>query len=82
MGWAKEMYSGLDNLHRTYKLHQTFFSLTLDDTSIEDYYARFRNVCQELDLAELVSTNISVMQKQHKSMPSGFDFLVLRRCPP
>ena len=65
---AKEMYSRLDNLNRIYELHQTFFSLTLDDTSLEDYYALFCSVCQELDLAEPVSTDISVMQKQRESM--------------
>ena len=36
---AKEAYSRLDNLRRTYELHQIFFrmSLTLDDMSLEDY---------------------------------------------
>ncbi|GFZ13190.1 hypothetical protein Acr_23g0015750 [Actinidia rufa] len=33
----------------------------LDDTSLEDYYSRFRSVCEELDLAQLVSTDISSM---------------------
>ena len=35
---VKEMYSRLDNLCRTYELHHTFFSLTLNDMSLEDYY--------------------------------------------
>ena len=81
---AKEMYSRLNNLHRIYELHKTFFSLTLDYTSLEDYYARFHSVCQELDLAEPVSIDISVMQKQRESMrvahflsglPSSFDYV-------
>ena len=65
---ANEMFSGLDNLHHTYELHHKFFYLTLDDMSLEDYYARFRSVCQKLDLADPVSTGISVMQKQRESM--------------
>ena len=93
---ANEMYLKLDNLRRTYELHQTFFSLTIDDASLEDYYVRFRSVCEELDLAKLVSTDISVMQKQPESMHvacflSGLlpiltlivlSFLVLRNFPP
>ncbi|GFZ09696.1 hypothetical protein Acr_21g0002950 [Actinidia rufa] len=59
---TNEMYSGMDNLHRTYELHQTFFSLTLDYMSLKDYYARFRGMYEELDLAKTISTNISVMQ--------------------
>ena len=65
---AKKMYARLDNLRRTYELHQTFLSLTLDDMSFEDYYARFHSVCQELDLAKLVLIDISVMQKLRESM--------------
>ena len=64
--------------------------------SLEDYYAKFRVVCQELDLAEPVSTDISEMQKQHESMRVActlklvylpvltlfvLSFLVLRTCP-
>ncbi|GFY89735.1 hypothetical protein Acr_06g0016750 [Actinidia rufa] len=65
---GNEMFSGLDNLHHTYELHQIFFYLTLDNMSLKDYYARFRSVCQKLDLANPVSTDISVMQKRHESM--------------
>ncbi|GFS45070.1 hypothetical protein Acr_00g0093950 [Actinidia rufa] len=49
---TKERYSRLDNLRRTYEFHKTLFSHTLKDISLEDYYARFGSVCQELDLNE------------------------------
>ena len=39
------MYSGVDNLRRTYDLHHQFFSLSLSTGSLEDYYARFRGIC-------------------------------------
>ena len=76
------MYVGIYNLSCTYELHQTFFSLAFNGTSLEDYYAKFHRVCEELDLAEPVSTDISVMQKHRESMcvarflfgmPSRFD---------
>ena len=38
---AKEMFSSISNLWRTYDLHQTFFPLTFGDMSLEDYYGRF-----------------------------------------
>ncbi|GFZ18600.1 hypothetical protein Acr_27g0003390 [Actinidia rufa] len=81
---AKDKYSRLDNLRRTYELHQTFISLTLEDMSLEDYYARFRSVCDELDLAKPFLIDISVMQKQRESMciacflsglPYSFDYV-------
>ena len=46
-------------MHRTYDLHQTFFSLIIDNMSLEDYYAK---------LAEPISTYISVIQKQCQSI--------------
>ena len=96
VGWAKEMYAGLDNLRRTYELHQTFFSLILDDMTLEDYYTRFCSVFEEFDLVDPVSIDISLLQKQHESMCvarflSGLlptltlfvlSFFVLRSCPP
>ena len=41
---AKEMFFGTGNLRRTYDLHQAFFSLSLDDMSLEDFYGKLRGI--------------------------------------
>ena len=45
---AKELYSSVINLKRIYDLHQNYFSLSLSDFSLEDYYNKFKGVCEEL----------------------------------
>ena len=45
---VKELYSGVNNLKRIYDLHQNYFSLSLSDFSLEDYYNKFKGVCEEL----------------------------------
>ncbi|PSR88366.1 Protein of unknown function DUF1664 protein [Actinidia chinensis var. chinensis] len=73
----------LEHVPEALALHQTFFSLTLDDMGIEDSYARFHR-CEELDFVESILTDISVMQKQREfmrvayflfAMPSNFDYV-------
>lgn len=64
----REMFSGVDNLRRTYDLHQSFFSLAMDGSSLEDFYGRFRAVCDELDMAEPVTADVTVMRRQRDSM--------------
>ena len=76
------MFSGVGNLRCTYDLHQTFFSLTLPDMSLEEYYGRFRLVCEEIRLSGPISSDIAAMEWQRESMwvtrflfglPSFFD---------
>ena len=47
---AKELYSGVNNLKQIYDLHQNYFSLSLSDMSLEDYYNKFRGVWEELNI--------------------------------
>ena len=51
-----EMFSGVGNLKRTYDLHHAFFSLSIDDMSLEDFYGKFRSICKEIDLRRSVCT--------------------------
>lgn len=43
------MYSGVNNLHHRYDLHQSFFSISQGDLSLVAYFARFRGICEELN---------------------------------
>ncbi|XP_058223032.1 uncharacterized protein LOC131332754 [Rhododendron vialii] len=65
---AKELYSGVDNLCRTYDLHQSFFNISQGDDSFEDYYATFRRICNELDICEPLSADIQVIRCQRECM--------------
>ncbi|GFY98224.1 hypothetical protein Acr_12g0007650 [Actinidia rufa] len=56
--------------------------LSLGDMSLEDYYGRFRAVCEEIDYSESISSDIVVMQRERESiwvacflydLPSSFD---------
>ena len=47
---AKELYSGVNNLKWIYDFHQNYFSLSLSDMSLEDYYNKFKGVCEELNI--------------------------------
>ena len=61
---AKELYSGVNNLKRIYDLHQAYFSLTLNDVSLEDYYNKFKGICEELNIYQPISSNFKTMKKQ------------------
>ena len=39
---AKKLYSGVNNLKRIYDLHQNYFSLSLSDMPLEEYYNKLR----------------------------------------
>ena len=43
-------------------------SLSFDDLSLEAFYGKFRSICEEIDLSEPISLDISEMMQQHKSM--------------
>ena len=47
---AKELYSSVNNLKQIYDLHQNYFSLSLSDLSLADYYNKFRDVWEELNI--------------------------------
>lgn len=66
--WKQELFSGLNNLRRTYDLHETFFSLELGNFLLEDYYAKFRGVCEELNICEPISSDIQIMQRQRERL--------------
>ena len=54
---AKELYSSVNNLKRIYNLHQAYFSLTPNDGSLEDYYNKFKGICEELNIYQPISSN-------------------------
>ncbi|GFY96701.1 hypothetical protein Acr_11g0010070 [Actinidia rufa] len=61
------MFSGVDNLRCTYDFHYAFFSLSLVDLSLEAFYG---SICEEIDLSQPISSNITEMKKQSKELPS------------
>ncbi|XP_058190207.1 uncharacterized protein LOC131307603 [Rhododendron vialii] len=65
---AQELYSGVDNLRRTYDLHQSFFNISQGDDSFEEYYAKFRRICNELDICEPLTADIQVIRRQRERM--------------
>ena len=65
---AKELSSGVNNLKRIYDLHQNYFSLSLSDFSLEDYYNKFKSVCEELNIYQLISLDVKTLKKQRDSM--------------
>ncbi|XP_058190221.1 uncharacterized protein LOC131307612 [Rhododendron vialii] len=65
---AQELYSGVDNLRRTYDLHQSFFNISQGDDSFEDYYAKFRRICNELDICEPLTADIQVIRRHRERM--------------
>ena len=50
-------------------LHPTFFSISLDDMSLEDFYGKFCGICEEIDLSEPITTNVVAIKKYRESMP-------------
>ena len=65
---AKELYSGVNNLKQIYDLHQNYFSLSLSDMPLEDYYNKFKSVCEELNIYQPISSDAKIMKKQRDSM--------------
>jgi hypothetical protein len=59
---AKEFYSYVNNLMQIYNF-QTYFSLTLNDLSLENYYAKIKGICEELKLYQPISSDVRTMQK-------------------
>ena len=47
---AQSLYYGVNNLIHIYNLHQAYFSLALNDLSLEDCYAKFTGIYEELNL--------------------------------
>ena len=62
------MYSGVNNLRRTYDLHHQFFSLSIGSGSLEDYYSKFRGTCEELRVYEPISSDPQVMERQREHL--------------
>ena len=65
---AKELYSGVNNLKWIYDFHQNYFSLSLSDMSLEDYYNKFKGVCEELNIYQPIFSDVKLMKKQQDSM--------------
>ena len=65
---AKELYFGVNNLKQIYDLHQNYFSLSLSDMSLEDYYNKFKGVCEELNIYQPISSDVKIIKKQQDSM--------------
>ena len=65
---AKELHSGVNNLKWIYDLHQNYFSLSLSNLSLNDYYNKFKGVCEELNIYKPISSDVKVMKKQRDSM--------------
>ena len=42
--------------------------MTLSDLSLEDYYNKFKGVCQELNIYQPISSNVKTMKKQRDYM--------------
>ena len=60
---AKELYSGVSNLKRICDLHQNDFTLSLTDLSLEDYYNKFKGICEELNIYQPISFYVKTMKK-------------------
>ena len=42
--------------------------MTLSDSSLEDYYNKFKGICQELNIYQPISSNVKTMKKQRDYM--------------
>ena len=47
----------------SYNVYQTYFSLALNDSSLEDYYAKFKGICEEINLYQPISSDVRTMKK-------------------
>ena len=63
-----ELYSGINNLKQIYDLHQNYFSLSLSDLSLDNYYNKFKGVWEELNMYRLISSDVKTIKKQRDSM--------------
>lgn len=62
------MYSAVYNLRRRYDLHQKFFSLSLGDGSLEEYYAKFCGNDDELSICKPISNEIPFMKHERERL--------------
>ena len=46
-----------------YNVYQTYFSLALNDSSLEDYYAKLKGICEEINLYQPISSDVRTMKK-------------------
>ena len=65
---AKELYFGVNNLKQIYDLHQNYFSLSLSDLSLDNYYNKFKGVWEELNMYRLISSDVKTIKKQQDFM--------------
>ncbi|GFZ00912.1 hypothetical protein Acr_14g0005470 [Actinidia rufa] len=65
---AQEMFYGVNNLRRTYDLHQEFFSLSMGERTLETHYAKCCGVCEQIKIAQPISADIQVMERQRQSL--------------
>ncbi|GFS41529.1 hypothetical protein Acr_00g0074920 [Actinidia rufa] len=65
---AQEMFSGVNNLRRTYDLHQEFLSLSMGEQTLETHYAKFCGVYEQIKIAQPISADIQVMECQRQSL--------------
>ena len=78
---AQELYY-VNNLRRIYDCHQNYFSLAFNDLSLEDYYAMFKGICEELILYQPISAEIKTMQKQRNYMHVAHSLLLASNFSP
>ena len=50
-----------NNLSHIYEFHQAYFCLTLDDLSLEDYYAKFKGIYVK---TSIFVSHVQFMQRQ------------------
>lgn len=68
--WSQlcEVYSRINNLQRTYELHQAFSTIHQGTSSLETYYAQFRSICDEFSLCQSITADIKAMQTQREQI--------------
>lgn len=79
---AQELYYDVNNLRRIYDCHQNYFSLAFNDLSLEDYYAMFKGICEEIILYQPISAEIKTMQKQRDYMHDAHSLLLASNFSP
>ncbi|GFZ05409.1 hypothetical protein Acr_17g0009810 [Actinidia rufa] len=57
-------------MRRSYDLHQAFFSISIDDMSLEEFYGKFCGICEEIDLSEPITANVATIKQKLKELPS------------
>ena len=65
-------------MRRSYDLHQAFFSISLDDMSLKEFYSKFCGICETIDLSEPITANVATMKQQRESMRVDHSFLSCR----